>query len=723
MLWYKRPARKWIQGMPLGNGRLGAMIQGKMRNETIVLNDDTVWAKVAEKRNNPDAAKYLPQIRQLLLDGQVEKAANLAEASMIGIPRRQSPYQVLGELNLIFTDHPDTPSEDYRRELDIETAISTVSYSLKGTKFNREHFVSGADGVFATRLTTSKKSSINLMVTLFRRFDASVKVLSPKRIIMQGQCGIMGTKFATLLDVDAPGGTVTAIGSYLHIEGADEVILTLTSETNIRTEDYVKACEERICIKHNYQQLKSRHLEDYQNYYNRMSFTLKGDEESNELPTDERLALLRKGNSDLSLISLYFNFGRYLLISSSRPGSMPANLQGIWNDSYAPPWDSKFTININTEMNYWPAEPCGLGDCHTPLFDMLNRARENGKETANQMYNAKGFVIHHNLDMWCDTAPLDSVRSGIWPMGGAWLSYHLWEHYKYTNSLSFLDETAYPIMKEAAEFLLDYMFEDENGQLISGPSMSPENRYILPDGQVGYICLSPAMDTQIVQGLFARVLEAAKILGLDDDFTAQVKSAIPKLPPMKIGKNGGLQEWLHDHEDGEPGHRHISHLFAVYPDNQINESTPELYRAARHTLEERIKHGSGGTGWSEAWIIALWARFKEGNLAFEAVETLLKDLTEDSLLDIHPPGIFQIDGNLGAVAGMLEMLVQQNDETIILMPALPSAWTDGDVRGIRLKGNIILDITWSNGIVKAFINGETNKKISLQKGIPYILEV
>lgn len=744
ILWYKKPARKWIQGMPIGNGWLGAMVQGKLRNEVITINDDTVWARGPEDRNNPDGFKYLSKIRKLLLDGEVEEAAVLAEASMIGIPKRQSPYQVLGELHLNFTDHYDDSVikfdhdhaengnvHHYCRSLDIENALAQVEYEMKGTRYKREHFISGADGVFVTHISArGKKEKINLMLTLYRRFDAETTVVGTNRIMLCGQCGINGSKFCTLLNVDAPGAQITAIGSHLYIKGADTVNLTLTSETNIRENEYARKCKERLdaAQKYDYDNLKARHIEEYQSYYNRMSFTLKNNNlYDTPLPTNERLAKLRQGARDLSLITLYFNFGRYLLISSSRSNSMPANLQGIWNDSFAPPWDSKFTININTEMNYWPAEPCGLGDCHKPLLDMLDRARVNGRDTAKRLYGCNGFVIHHNMDMWCDTAPLDGIRSGMWPMGGAWLCYHLWEHYEYSLNHTFLSETAYPIMQEAVEFLLGYMFEDEAGQLLTGPSISPENRYILPDGQVGYLCISPAMDTQIVLGLFKRFVAAAKALGIDNDFVGRVKASIAKLPPMKIGQKGCLQEWLEDHIDGEPGHRHISHLFAVYPDNQITkEDTPELYDAARKTLEHRIQNGSGGTGWSEAWIIALWARFKEGDLAFEAVETLLKDLTEDSLLDIHPPGIFQIDGNLGAVAGMLELLAQQSDnESITLFPALPAAWEEGEVKGLHLKGGLVADIKWGAG--KATVNFSANvpivKKISIGKDDMYVTDI
>ena len=723
-LWYKQPAKTWINGMPIGNGRFGAMVQGKLRGETIAINDDTIWAKVAENRNNPDALAYLPQVRKLLLEGNIGKAAAIAEGAMIGVPRRQSPYQTLGDLSLVFTNHYDDSIEifredsdtldantqglvtGYNRSLDLENAIATVAYEMDGIAYKREHFVSGADAVFVVHLTAEGQGNLSLLATLYRRFDGKTHIASPTRVVMAGQSGFGGTKYHTILDVQHKGGTITPLGTNLFIENADEIILTISCETDYRHENYRDVCEGRMnsVQQYSYEALKARHIADYRSYFARMGFALKDNGENAHLPTDLRLAKMREGATDLGLVSTYFNFGRYLLISSSRPGSLPANLQGIWNDSFAPPWDSKYTININTQMNYWPAEACGLGDCHTPLFDMLAHACEKGKITAKAMYDCNGFVVHHNLDAWCDTAPLDHTRAGLWPMGGAWLCFHLWEHYLYSQNRAFLAETAYPIICESAEFLLDYMFEDENGQLLSGPSISPENRYIMEDGQIGFLCISPTMDTQIITGLFTKLLSAAAVLGINNALTSRVKEALTKLPPMKVGAEGILQEWLEDYKEGEPGHRHISHLLGVYPERQITvEETPELYHAARNTLVRRIAHGSGGTGWSEAWIIALWARFKEGELAFGAVETLLRKLTADSLLDIHPPGIFQIDGNLGAVAGMIEMLVSDEDHAVTLFPGIPGSWTEGNVSGLRLKGGLVLNLQWANGKATATV--------------------
>lgn len=704
--------------MPLGNGRLGAMVQGQLRTETVVLNEDTVWTRDCEDRVNPDAAQNLAEVRRLLMTGEIEKAHMLAEMSLIGSPKKGSAYQMLGELNLIFADHCDDSMEqfredasltavsglfgkrvrEYRRELDLEEAVSRVQYVLDGAKYTREFFISQPDQVMAARLTTKKEGGLKMAVSLSRRFGAAVCIEGNSRIRMEGQCGTRGTRFAALLSVQASGGEIRPVGSYLYIDGAEEVILRIAAETDMRSQNFKEVCSGRIdrAEKLGYEELRKRHTEEYKNYYSRMEFAISGEELSpEELPTDERLRLVKQGQKDNGLISMYFNFGRYLLICGSRPDSAAVNLQGIWCSSFVPDWDSKYTININTQMNYWPAEVCGLGDCHLPLFDLIEKARENGRKTAQTMYGCRGFVIHHNTDLWGDTAPYDHTRAGLWPAGGAWLCFHLWEHYLYSGDLEFLREKAWPIMKEAAEFFLDYLVEDENGQLLSGPSLSPENRYMTKDGQTGSLCMAPAMDTQIIKGLFSRCLDAAEELGIRDEFTGQVSAAASKLPPMKIGKDGRLQEWLEDYQETEPGHRHISHLFALYPDCQINrEETPELYEAARKTLNRRLQYDGGGTGWSLAWIIAYWARFAEAEKAEETLYRLLRERTEDSLLDLHPPHIFQIDGNLGAVAGIAEMLIQCRKDTVTLFPALPADWETGRIKGLRTPGGLEVSLQW-----------------------------
>ena len=706
-LWYSSPARQWCEALPVGNGRLGGMVYGGCAHELIKLNEDSIWSGKALDRINPDALENLQKIREMLHDGQIEEAERLAMCALSGVPDSQRAYQPAGELTL---DMPGLGEvTDYRRELDLEEGIAKVVFSANETRYTREVFSSYPDGVLAVRLDAEGREGISFDCRLGRCHNWTDEMgREGDTIWFTSGCGEGGISFCVAARVRISGGTVGIIGQTLTVENARNAEIYLAVETSFRHEDFVRACRDRLdrVWGKTYEEIRSAHCRDYRKLFGRLELAFAQEDPGLEaLPVDERLQAVKEGKEDIGLVSLYFQYGRYLLIASSREGSLPANLQGIWNESLTPPWDSKFTININTEMNYWMAEKANLSDCHMPLLELIERTSKKGEKTAQDVYHLAGWVSHHNLDIWGHSSPVGQFGQdenpctySMWPMSSGWLCCHLWEHYCYTLDEAFLKKKAFPIIQGAVEFYLGYLVPYK-GYYVTAPSTSPENTFLAPDMTTHGVTFASTMDISILRELFGLYLKACEILGVED-FTNAVKNVLQKLPPYKIGKEGQLQEWFYDYPEADINHRHISHLFGLYPGNQIHKENEPLIEACRTSLERR---GDKGTGWCMAWKACLWAKLGDGNHALTLLKNQLRLTREEAcslvgggiypnMLCAHPP--FQIDGNFGFAAAVLEMLVQYEEQKIVFLPALPDEWKDGMAEGVKAPGNITLNFKW-----------------------------